>query len=485
VSGVLLVALLLARQASAQTVAADSPQWLKNRSYASGAGVRAGDFELHPGVAGEVGYDSNWLLRTDRTTCGTGSCENGPPLAPVIPALEFRITPSLYLSTLGPQRREGDILVQPSVAFRAAISATYREFIGLSSDSKGPNNDISAQRNLSVAADSRLTILPGRPVGGALFVSYAREIQPNMTTVDPNLSFNRDDIGAGAELALQPNSGTLDWRFVYQYRAVLFEEGSAAGFTNGTHEISTHGRWRFRPRTALVYDATMGFISYRNSDQAAVQGLVGSTPIRTSIGLNGLITDRFSLLAVAGWAASLYDTSAVAAQPQYDSFIARAELTWFLAGGPSFGSIQDIGLSLSSIVLGYGRDFQNSYLGNYYGSDRGYLRFNYFFASRALVNLEGGLGSIEYPNMYWLPTPASPSAVLRHASFTDLRADATLFAEYRVFQTLGINSTLRYTTNISNVHDMPAQQTPTGAGSNFFDMGWKRFEAFIGVRWFM
>src|SRR5579872_5350549 len=100
------VALLVSRAASAQTLLSqpDSPQWLKDRRYAEGIGVRAGDLEVHPGIAGEGGYDSNWFLRSDKQNVA-----NGPPTAPVIPALEFRITPSLYLSTISAQRREGDL----------------------------------------------------------------------------------------------------------------------------------------------------------------------------------------------------------------------------------------------------------------------------------------------------------------------------------------------------------------------------------------
>jgi hypothetical protein len=483
--GAVLIALLLARSAGAQTVQADSPGWLKDRRYTEGIGIRTGNLELHPGIAGEAGYDSNWMLRTDRALCDNGRpCDNGPPAAPVIPALEFRVTPSLSLSTLGPQRREGDAqAVQPDVAFRAGVSATWRAFVGVSGDSTA-NSDISRQNSglPSVGAGARLDILPGRPVGGGVFASYTRAVHPNQTTTDPNLSFDRDDVGVGGELTLQPGSGTLDWHFGYQWRGTLFEASNALGFDNGTHEVFTRGRWKFRPRTALVYDATLRFISYNNPDQAAQQGLVGSTPIRTRIGMNGLITDRFAFLALVGWAASLYDTTTLPQAPQYDSVIGQAELTWFLAASPGISASPEVGLALSTISLGYVRDFQNSYLGNYYGTDRGYLRFNYFFAGRALVSLEGGVGAIEYPTMYWLP-PAVPAISVRHAAFTDVRADATLFAEYRFSDTVGINTTLRYTANFSSTHDVP-DQLPT-AGMGVFDMAWKRFEAFVGLRWFM
>jgi len=63
------VVLLASRAASAQsqyTAQPDSPQWLKDRRYNEGIGVRAGDLEIHPGIAGEAGYDSNWFLRSEK-----------------------------------------------------------------------------------------------------------------------------------------------------------------------------------------------------------------------------------------------------------------------------------------------------------------------------------------------------------------------------------------------------------------------------------
>ena len=484
------VALLASRAAGAQQQFVgqpDSPQWLKDRRYNEGVGIRTGDLELHPGLAGEVGYDSNYMLRS--TLQGV---DNGPPTAPVVPSMEFRITPSLRIATLGVQRREGDaVAMPPSVAFRAGLSATYREFIGLSNNTS-QQSDITQQRNVSGAADARLDILPLRPWGAAVFADYARVIQPSSYTANPNLSFNSDNVGGGGEIIARPGKGTLDWHLGYQVHDTIFEQAQGTPFSNLSQEGFTRGRWRFRPRTALLYDATLRFLQYQNSGQAQQEGLVNSTPVRARIGLNGLITERFAVLLLAGWGASFYQ-NIIPQQKQYDSVIGQAEIKWFLSASPGIDQASDLTLALSSIALGYSRDFENSYLGNFYGSDRGYLKFNYFFAGRALVTLEGGLGAIEYPDMYWVQTPA----VLRHSGFTDMRADATLFGEYRLVPTFGIDATLRYTANISNTHDIPeipgcspgsaaaSCAMPGGGLSGKYDMSWNRFEAFLGVRWFM
>src|SRR5580704_8456803 len=97
-SAAVAVALLAPRAAGAQpqlTAGADAPQWLKDRQYNEGIGIRTGDLELHPGIAGEVGYDSNYFYRSDKTSPAGGPViDNAAPNAPVIPAAAFRITPS-------------------------------------------------------------------------------------------------------------------------------------------------------------------------------------------------------------------------------------------------------------------------------------------------------------------------------------------------------------------------------------------------------
>ena len=234
-SAAVLASLLAPGVAAAQSQAtsgSDAPQWLKDRQYNEGIGIRTGDLELHPGVAGEAGYDSNFFLRSDKQ-----GADNGPPGAPVIPAAVFRISPSLYLSHhLGPQRREGDQTAQaPAVAFKAGVNATYRALFGLSSDSTGPN-DVSKQDNVGIGAEAHLEVLPQRPFGANLFTTYVRTILPNVENADPNLAFNRDDIGVGGEFVVQPGSGTLDWRFGYQFHDTIFENTIAKAYENYTHQ---------------------------------------------------------------------------------------------------------------------------------------------------------------------------------------------------------------------------------------------------------
>ena len=468
--GLPLAGLLFASVFGART--ANAQEWLKDRRFSEGPGYRAGDLELHPGLGGEVGYDSNWFYRSDKTG---PNIVNGAPAVPVADGGVLRITPSLSVTTLGPQRNALAGGAPPSVSFRGGIAATYREFIG--------SQELRDQRNLAGHADARFDFLPGRPWGAALFGLYDRTIQPTVLG-NPDLSFNRDTLSVGGELIAIPNSGTLDWRVGYQLQGALFESTNGTPFNNVTHVVSTKGRWKFRPRTAFLYDATLGFLGYTQANRA-VNSLHDSTPTRARLGMSGLITPRLAFLGMAGWGASFYRPGGDARVSQYDSIIGQAELKFFPTANATGGDVSDASLTLSSIALGYTRDYQNSYFSDFYGSDRGYAKVAYFFAGRALISLEGGVGAVEYPDVYINPggatPPGSPNGLV-HAKFTDVRVDGTLFAEYRFLDSLGLNATFNYMQNISSTQ-LPVQISATQTG--VYDMSWKRFQAGLGVRWFL
>ena len=75
------VVLGLATSASAQV-------WLQDRQFTQGRGIRVGNFELHPGVGVEAGYDSNVFYASSAPTS----------------AFRLRVSPSFYVSSLSQQR---------------------------------------------------------------------------------------------------------------------------------------------------------------------------------------------------------------------------------------------------------------------------------------------------------------------------------------------------------------------------------------------
>ncbi|MEP7122875.1 MAG: hypothetical protein ABJE95_18255 [Byssovorax sp.] len=438
--------------------AAQDQAWLKDRRYTEGIGYRVGDFELHPGASAEFGYDSNYFHR--------GPTDDGGPVG----ALRLRITPSFSLSTLSKQRTEGTANgTQPDFEFRASVAATYNEFFPVSGPQAG-QDAMSRNRNIGGNLDLSLSILPGRPWSGTITAGVARSLTPSNEGL-ASQSFNRVLPHASAELAWTPGRGLFDWRLGYGFSGTFFESGSFSQLTNIQNQIETRGRWRFLPRTALLYDARLGFVSYT---APTPNGKTSSHPLRAQIGVNGLITSSFSALAMVGWGTSFYSAPPTGPEENFNSVIGQLELKWFITPNPS----TDPGaatLSLSSLAVGFTRDFFDSYIGTYFERDRGYANLSYFFGGRFLVIVDGGVAAIVYPpnlQLHGLETGA-----------TDVRIDASVFGEYRFKDSFGLNATVRYGQNVSGTTITTLTPgVPAGAPDQ---LAWQQVEAYLGFRWFM
>lgn len=442
--------MVCASMAVPAVAAAQEQVWLKDRRYTEGIGYRVGDFELHPGIAGEFGYDSNFFHRSSTD-------QNGP-----VGSLRLRITPSFSVSTLGKQRLEAGGS-PPSVEFRGSVSATYNEYFPVSGPQDGRDN-LSNNRNVSGDVDLQLTILPNRPWSGTLHAGATRSLTPTNQGI-PSDSFNRIMPRAGGELIWTPGRGLFDWRLGYGFSGTFFESGTFSRLTNVQNQIQTRGRWRFLPRTALIYDARLGFITYTDPTPG---GKTASHPLRTTIGVNGLITPSFSALAFVGWGTSFYSTPAGGDEQNFNSVIGQVEAKWFITPNPS----SDPGaatLSLSTLSVGFTRDFVDSYIGTYYERDRGYANLSYFFGGRFLVVVDAGAGPIIYP-----PIKGTPGLL---EGDTNVRVDASIFGEYRFKDAFGLNATVRYGQNFGNT-----VVTIDGLSD---ELNWQQFEAYLGFRWFM
>lgn len=449
--------------------AQDQP-WLKDRRYTEGPGYRVGDFEIHPGAAIEFGYDSNYMRRS------AADATSDPTTSP-LPSLRLRLTPSVSFSTLGAQRREtAPSTTQPSVDFRGGVSLTYNEFIPVTSGSS-----IDKQRNVGGSVDLALGILPGRPWSGQLSASFSRILTSSVEGASSSFASQgtliRDVPRVGAEIIWTPGAGLFEWRLGYQFSSTLFESSDVSNLTNFQHQIEMRGRWRFLPRTSLIYDARFGFSSFPNAPTSASEIAKSSShPMRALIGINGLVTPSFALMAMVGWGASFYSaqmlpgTNTPDPAPQnFDSVIGQAEAKWFLTPNPSADPAA-ASMTLSSISIGFLRDFYDSYLGYYFERDRGYANLSYLYGGRFLIVLDGGAGPILYPQL---------TALGVNSSFSNIRVDASLFGEYRFKDSLGINATVRYNENFG---DQVLTNPGTGVTSH---LDFREIEAYLGFRWLM
>src|SRR6187455_2044378 len=136
--------------------------WIQDRRLGEGGGIRTGNLELHPSVAGEFGYDSNYFQR------GSGDPD------PVVDTMVFRVTPSLTLSTLSEARQTGGQESPPLLNFDFGGFLSYKTFIPLDD-----TDEFDDREKLSGGLRAALELFPRRPVTWDINAGVRREIDPS------------------------------------------------------------------------------------------------------------------------------------------------------------------------------------------------------------------------------------------------------------------------------------------------------------------
>jgi hypothetical protein len=457
--------------------------WLGDRRLQGGMGIRAGDLELHPGIAGEVGYDTNFFQGSGEVTPsgtaalippefrpvlpdGTSFGANGTFYEPTVGTFRFRVTPSLTLKTLGQQRTDGDDAdaLPPKVHLDASLSASYNEL--LATDSQYAD-DVADNRFIDGDLRVVVDILPQRPWGVGLTGQYNRSVQPVNDPAAPP-GFERSTFRAGAALKWRPGGGLLEWSLGYDLTYVLFEDEVFSTFTSVANTFALRGRWLFLPRTALLYAGDYGVIDYPDGGRIKPQG----SPLSSQVGVNGLFTNNLGALVMVGWKTLFFDRDS-----EFDSVIGSAELTWYPLPNPDLAPDQ-AGVGLSSVSVGYRRDARPSYIGNYVQIDSAYAKASYFFGGSMLVTLDGSFDHLRRPESFF------SNGTRQTGAFAENRVTVTGFAEYRTSDTFGINTTLRYSSAITDQR-IPVDNDPSMLVLPYDEFAFDRFEAWLGVRWFL
>ena len=425
-------------------VSANAQLWLSDRRLKEGPGIRVGDLELHPALGGEVGYDSNYSLRA--------------PSEDPDPKYRLKITPAFSVSSLGRQRRLVEIDKPPMVMFDATAYATYHAVFAAGADNS--REDSKTQQHVDGGASLLVRLGYRRPLGGDLGIDYQHFSERSNLPGESN-AFDRGSVRVTPGITWMPGGGLFEWRVGYEFMYSYFVAAQFARLEHVDHALVTRGRWRFLPRTALLYDASYRYIGYTHES-----GPANGDVVRARVGLNGLVLPRLALLAMGGWTSSFYDEKADSARRNADNFLVHVEAKYFVLAPPSLdaaaGETPSATTGLSTVALGYTRELTNSYLNSYAQVDRGYLRALYFLGGAFAASVTGGFSHVRYP--------ASPL----YGAFSQNRVDARLFAEYRFSDSFGLNATALFDKNMSEPLRPPTE-----------DLDYTRWQVYLGARWFM
>ena len=169
-----------------------------------------------------------------------------------------------------------------------------------------------------------------------------------------------------------------------------------------------------------------------------------------------------------GYAAGFFQSTNAAYAQNYDAPVGQLELRWTVVEG-------------TRLSLGYDRDFQAAFLGNYSSRDRGYVSFQTLVSGVFLLGIDADVAYVDYGIIAAPLGPTGiPMPIGNLPSREDIRVGAGLFAEYRFTDWLGINASARYTGVFTDYQ----YSLGTGGTAILDPASYNKFEAFLGVRVF-
>ena len=430
----LLLAVLVVGVAPAS---AQAQGWLEDRARTEGPGIRVGDLELHPGVGVEIGYDSNVFY------------EDEIPQGSAI----LRGTAHLLVSTLSLERLEEGAAQggQESVRFRGGLSISgYHFFIDRAKDNVGGDLNLD------------LTINPHGTFTFRIYENFGRAIRPFTDSggMSDDITYGRNQNVAGAEVSIRSRADILKLRAGYELGYEFFDDDVFDYVDNLSHRIGLDASFRFFPNTAIVNANLLEFQTYPNSGDEPASLVTNSTRYTSSVGINGAFTNTLSATILGGYSVGFYSNG-----DDYESIVARVEGRW----QPQ----QD-----ARLALGYERRFRPSFVGNFFREDKGYFTAQTLLGGAFLLGFET---SAALYNSGVVLAPDAMTPLGTQAEREGVRVEAKLFAEYRLTNWLGVNTSLRYIADFTDYQ----YGDPGGAGALPDPAAaYQKFEAWLGVRAF-
>ena len=322
--------------ASLETMSSGAGRSLTTRGIASG--LKLGDEAiLHAGVFADVGYDTNVFY-------GSSSQEGSGVL---------HVTPRLEITNA---ERDGSI-----------PSGTYYDLVGSVNFVEYLGSNLTGQNAINPSLGGSAEFSSGQALSFSLAETFSRYKQAPYAA--DGLPIIRDDNMASASLNFAPGGGRLRVMLRYTNLIDKYEGGYDTGSNMGNEGVLDIG-WRWLPRTTIYAQVAQGAITYFNSGSSSA-----SFPLRTRLGLRGLLTEKLSVNVGAGYNNAFYSSSSSGSSPT------------------SYGILAEVNYTISTLTragLGYHHDFVNSpFLDGYYNMDAIYGTFQQMVASRVVTYLFG------------------------------------------------------------------------------------------------
>ena len=309
-----------------------------SRGTGVATGLKLGDEAiLHAGVFADIGYDTNVFYSRDQRSSAV-----------------LHLLPKLELSNA---ERDGSV---PSLTHYIIFATLdWRKY--LTSD-----DAVITQDALNPSLGAAVQISPHRSFTLTLTDTFTRSQQAPFSAGEP---ITRDYNLASVNLRYSPGGGRLTINLRYSNTIDKYE-GSYDRGSNMTNEVVLDGGLQFLPKTAFYAQVSQGAVTYFNS------GNVNSFPLRTTVGLRGLVTAKLSVNLGAGYINAFYSSGA--SPSGVDG---------------NLGGVAEVNYTMGPLAragLGYRHGFANSpFVGQYYNADAIYAAYQQLIARRFTAYLYG------------------------------------------------------------------------------------------------
>lgn len=280
-----------------------------------GHGLRAGNLEFHPGIGAEFGVESNPFLES-----GDQAEEGGLIVVEETkPGATFRLTPHLYVSTLGLERlteQDGEYK-PPSFALRGGVRGTMM-WTGVGPGTPGTSK--VGQTRFTGNADLEEMFLPERPFS----VSLQQEGSVAQLPVQ-GVQSNHYHLGAGGRVEVGTTGGLLRAHLGYKFN---FDRYDSIQNDGHSHNVQQRVTWEFLPKTALFQELDLLFTNYDEADRVSVLLTDKADNVRTTLrfGANGAITKQFMATLAIGYGAVFFGQNQ--GEREAETVVGQAQLTY-------------------------------------------------------------------------------------------------------------------------------------------------------------
>lgn len=337
-----------------------------------GEGITLGQRStFHAGFALGAGVDTNVFQETSEEQ----------------PRPSSFLYPTAWLGIGNRQVRDGLLMSPPErsariVDYSLGLIGGFRQYLSR-------YEHVRNQPRFSIGTQIRLNFLPGRRFSINVAEDFYRGANPANIEIGGNrLNFNRITHLGTLTLIGRPGGGRLSLALGYRSQFLRFGSEEVNKGNRMMHGLFHETKWRFLPKSSLVFQYTFDWTYYldcctdigqgRNEDNYAHR-LMG--------GYRGQVLKKLVFEAMAGWGFGYYRDDPNG--PNFNSVIGQVALSYY----PTLRSLVH--------VSGF-RSFNDSVFGNYFVDNGGRLALMHQFRWRMIARLGAAVMARTY---HGLPLP--------------------------------------------------------------------------------